>query len=137
MGIFTSGINRQHIPHGIRRLFLSCCGDMGVGVQRKACAVVAKHAGYGFYIHAVLEDKGRESVPQVVQTNGAQLILFQKPFPLLSYGVVTVGVSIFLAYAVSIIMEWRSKFSPVFEILNVFPAFCGEFSTFTCGLLIS
>ena len=36
---------------------------MGVGVEGEACAVVSQHAGYGFYIHAVLKGKGGEGVP--------------------------------------------------------------------------
>ena len=36
---------------------------MGVGVQREARRVVAKHRGHRFYIHPVLQRHRREGVP--------------------------------------------------------------------------
>lgn len=47
----------------MRRFELGVSGDMGVGVQRKACGVVTEHRGHGFYIHAVLQRHGGEGVP--------------------------------------------------------------------------
>ena len=47
----------------MRRFELGVSGDMGVGVQRKACGVMTEHRGHGFYIHAVLQRHGGEGVP--------------------------------------------------------------------------
>ena len=48
--------------------FLRCAslhivGDVRVGVQREARAVVAQHTGQGFHIHAAGDGHGREGVP--------------------------------------------------------------------------
>ena len=53
----------EDAPHRLRRLELGVSGDMGVGVQRKACGVVTEHRGHGFYIHAVLQRHRCEGVP--------------------------------------------------------------------------
>ena len=47
----------------MRRFELGVSGDMGVGVQRKACGVMTEHRGHGFYIHAVLQRHRCEDVP--------------------------------------------------------------------------
>ena len=52
----------EDAPHRLRRLELGVSGDMGVGVQRKACGVVTEHRGHGFYIHAVLQRHRCEGV---------------------------------------------------------------------------
>ncbi len=36
----------EDAPHRLRRLELGVSGDMGVGVQRKACGVVTEHRGH-------------------------------------------------------------------------------------------
>ena len=47
----------------MRCLELRVGGDVGVGVQREARRVVAKHTADRFHIHTVLERHGREGVP--------------------------------------------------------------------------
>ena len=47
----------------MRRFELCVGGDVGVGVQRKACGVVAQHTADRFHVHAVLQRHGCEGVP--------------------------------------------------------------------------
>lgn len=51
----------------LRRTLLHIVGDMGVGVQREAGAVVAQHTGQSFHIHAVGDGKGRVGVPEIIK----------------------------------------------------------------------
>ena len=46
----------------LRRASLHIVGDMRIGVQREARAVVAQHAGQGLYIHAAGDRHGGECV---------------------------------------------------------------------------
>ena len=54
---------REDIAHGLGGFQLRVGGNVGVGVQREACGVVAQHGGYRFHIHTVLECHGGEGVP--------------------------------------------------------------------------
>ena len=47
----------------LRRTSLHVVGDVRVGVQSEAGAVVAQHAGQGFYIHAAGDSHRGECVP--------------------------------------------------------------------------
>ena len=67
--IFVSECLLQQIPHRCRRLFLYLVGGVGVGGESEACAAVSQHAGHGFYIDSVLQGKGRECVPQIVEAD--------------------------------------------------------------------
>lgn len=62
-----SGLERfsKHTPHRLRRLTLCCAGDMGVGVQGKACGEVTQHSGHGLHIYPVLQCQGGEGMAQV------------------------------------------------------------------------
>ena len=57
----------QHLRHEITHLFggtflhLPC--DVGVGAKREACVEVAKHTGYGFHIHTILQCQRCKCVP--------------------------------------------------------------------------
>ena len=51
------------------RTSLHIIGDMGVGVQREACAVVAQHTGQRLYIHAAGDGHGRECVSEVMEAH--------------------------------------------------------------------
>ena len=53
----------EDIPHRLRRLELGVSGDMGVGVQRKACGVVTEHTADGFDVHAILQCQRCEGMP--------------------------------------------------------------------------
>ena len=53
----------EDIPHGLRRLELGVRCDVGVGIQRETCRVVAQHTADGFHVHTALERHGREGVP--------------------------------------------------------------------------
>lgn len=48
---------------GVRRLPLHPLGDVGIGVQRKPCAVVPQGIREGFHIYAVLQRQGCEGMP--------------------------------------------------------------------------
>ena len=52
LGLESTG---KETPHGVRRLFLHGCGDVGVGVQREPGGVVAQHRGQGFHVYSVLQ----------------------------------------------------------------------------------
>lgn len=45
------------------RTLLHIVGNMGVGVQREACAVVAQHDGQRFHVHTVGDGQGGIGVP--------------------------------------------------------------------------
>lgn len=47
----------------LSRTSLHIVGDVRVGVQREARAVVAQHAGQGLHVHATGDGHGREGVP--------------------------------------------------------------------------
>ena len=49
------------------RVLLHLPGDMGVGVQREACAVVAQDAGDRLGVHSLLDRQRGEGVPQPVE----------------------------------------------------------------------
>ena len=53
----------QNAPHRVRCFPLRLCGHMGVGIEGKARAVVAQHAGNRFHVHTVLECQGSCRVP--------------------------------------------------------------------------
>ena len=52
-----------------RRTSLHIVGDVRVGVQSKPGAVMAKHTGQGFHIHAAGDGHGCESVSEVMETH--------------------------------------------------------------------
>ena len=57
----------EETADGIGCLGLHCGGDVGVGVQREACGVVAQHGGQGFDVYTVLESQDRECVSEAVE----------------------------------------------------------------------
>ena len=65
--------------HGICRLPLDLGGDVGIGVQGKARAVVAQHPGDGLDIHTVLQSYRGERISHIVESNPGQSNLFQHP----------------------------------------------------------
>ena len=52
----------------LSRASLHIVGDVRVGVQREARAVVAQHAGQCLHVHAAGDRHGRECVSEVVET---------------------------------------------------------------------
>lgn len=44
----------EGIPYRVCSLLLHGGGNVGIGIQRESCAVVAQHSGESFYIYAVL-----------------------------------------------------------------------------------
>ena len=66
---FRFGRGRFHEAADLlRRTSLHIVGDMGVGVQGEARAVVAQHAGQGLHIHAAGDCHRGECVSEVVET---------------------------------------------------------------------
>ena len=59
----------QQISHFRRCLFLNLVCGMGVGSKGEPCTAVTQHAGYSLNIDAILQGKGREGVPQVVEAD--------------------------------------------------------------------
>lgn len=53
----------KHIPHRDCSFSLGGRCDMGVGVKGEPCGEVAKDAGRGLDVHAVLQGDGCEGVP--------------------------------------------------------------------------
>ena len=45
---------------------------MGVGGEGEPGTAVSQHAGYGLYIDAILQGKGREGVPQIMEADMLQ-----------------------------------------------------------------
>ena len=71
-GVSTSGLPdffvasdsiRQNFSHGFRRLLLSRCCDVGVGIQGETCREVPQHPGHRLDVHAVLKRQRSERVP--------------------------------------------------------------------------
>ena len=56
----------------LRRTSLHVVGDVRVGVQSEAGAVVAQHTGQSFHIHAAGDGHGRECVTQIMEANAWQ-----------------------------------------------------------------
>ena len=51
------------VTHGLGSLVLFLPGGVGVGPQGEPGVEVAKHGGYCFHIHTVLQGRGSEGVP--------------------------------------------------------------------------
>ena len=66
-------------PHGLGGFELGVGGDVGVGVQRKACGVVTEHTADRFHVHAILERHRREGVTEIVESDAGQSRSFQHP----------------------------------------------------------
>ena len=49
--------------HGLGSLVLLLPRGVGVGAEGESGIIMAQHAGYGLYIHAVLQGRGSEGVP--------------------------------------------------------------------------
>ena len=75
-----SQILPHHVPNGFRCLDLHGVGGVGVGAQSEARVGVSQHAGDGADIHAALQGRGCEGVPQIVEANGFQPQCFQNLF---------------------------------------------------------
>ena len=56
-------LHTQDISHGLGGFFLCRGGNMGIGVQGKACREVPQHTGHGLDVHSVLEGDSCEGVP--------------------------------------------------------------------------
>lgn len=61
----------QHLRHdfseSLRSLLLHAAGRMGIDVQRKARAAVARHGGHSLYIDAALQGRRGKTVPKVLK----------------------------------------------------------------------
>ena len=44
-------LQAQHIPHGLRCLFLCRSRNVGISIQRKPCREMSQHSRHGFDIH--------------------------------------------------------------------------------------
>lgn len=53
----------------LSRTSLHIVGDVRIGVQREARAVVAQHAGQGLHVHAAGDRHGGECVSQIVEAH--------------------------------------------------------------------
>ena len=60
--LLSSNSRPQYSIHLLGRIPLGYRGDMSVGVQGESCTEMAQHTGHRFYIHSVLQCKGRERV---------------------------------------------------------------------------
>ena len=60
---------RQDFFHSPGRLLLRRCCDVGVGVQREACAEMSQHPGYRLDVHSVLKGQGGKGVTEIVKPN--------------------------------------------------------------------
>lgn len=52
--VATIALNVEDIPDSLGGFFLSCGGDMDVGVQGEACGKVTQHTAYRLDDHTVL-----------------------------------------------------------------------------------
>ena len=57
----------HEIAHGLGGLVLLLPGGVGVGAQGKPGVKVPQHGGHRFHVHAVLESRGGEGVPEIVE----------------------------------------------------------------------
>ena len=55
--------SRQEAPYLVRRVLFHGRGDVAVGVQREARAVVTQQTGECFHVHTVLYRQGGEGMP--------------------------------------------------------------------------
>jgi len=62
----------QQVPHLCCRLFLYLVRSMGVGGEGESGAAVPKYAGYGLDIDAILQGKGCEGMPQIMEADVLQ-----------------------------------------------------------------
>ena len=53
------------VTHGLGSLVLFLPGGVGVGAEGESGVVVTQHAGYRLDVHAVLQSRGCEGVPQI------------------------------------------------------------------------
>ena len=57
----------QDVAHGLGCLILLLPGGVGVGAQGEPGVKVPQHGGHRFYIYAILQGRGGEGVPQIVE----------------------------------------------------------------------
>ena len=57
----------HEVPHGGRRLVLLLPGCVDVGTQGESRIEAAQHRGYSFQVHSVLESRGGEGVPEIME----------------------------------------------------------------------
>ncbi len=74
------------ISHLRRSLFLHLVCGMGVGGEGESSTAVAQHAGYGLDIDSVLQGKGREGVPEVMESELTKGNIIRFVDPLIGYG---------------------------------------------------
>ena len=74
-----SDCRRQDFFHSPGRLLLRRCRDVGVGVQREACAEMSQHPGHRLNVHPILKCQHSERVPEVVESNSGQPRPLQHP----------------------------------------------------------
>ena len=67
-----SSLHRQHVTHSPGGFFLGAGADVGVGVQSEAGGEVARHAGDGLNVHAVLQRQRSEGMAQVMEADAWQ-----------------------------------------------------------------
>ncbi len=63
----------QQAPHLCCSLFLYLICGVGVGGEGESCTAMPQHTGYGLYIDALLQGKGCEGVPQIVEADMLQI----------------------------------------------------------------
>ena len=68
-GFFLSALHDllYEVPHGLGGFVLFLPGGVGVGAEGESGVVVAQHAGYRLDVHAVLQSRGCEGVPQIME----------------------------------------------------------------------
>ena len=59
----------QHAAHGVRRLFLRRCRDMGVGVLGEAGGELAEHTGDRLDVHTIPQCQCCGGVAQVMEAD--------------------------------------------------------------------
>ena len=55
---YTADLQTEYSPHRLGGFFLSCGGDLDVGVQGEAGGEVTQHTGHRLDVHTVLERNG-------------------------------------------------------------------------------
>ena len=64
--VVTIALNVEDIPDSLGGFFLSCDGDMDVGVQGEACGEVTQHTAYRLDDHTVLGGNDSKAVAEIV-----------------------------------------------------------------------
>lgn len=76
----------QQASHLCRCLFLHLACSVGVGGQCEPGAAVSQHAGHGFDINSILQGKGCEGVPKLVEAENGDYGIITTKYMLQCYG---------------------------------------------------